>query len=95
MRKITEQSIKAFLNFEKFKKSNTEVRVNGKECTLLLHGNKIAKVVNGELIITNSGWFSNTTKERLNGIPGVSIYQENWKWFLNGVRWDGNWIEIK
>ena len=44
---------------------------------------------------TNCGWFSNTTKERLNGLPNVNIYQKNFEWFLNGKKWDGNLIDIK
>ena len=48
----------------------------------------------GILSISNAGWESNTTKERLNGLPGVSIRQKNWSWFLNGEEWDGNWKRI-
>jgi len=35
-----------------------------------------------------------TTKERLNGLPNVSIYQFNFKWFLNGEEWDGSRIKV-
>ena len=58
MRKITDKAIKAFLNEERFKQSNTEVRVWHVEpnvpnnytplsvvTTLSLHGNIIAKMV--------------------------------------------------
>jgi len=45
-------------------------------------------------MITNAGWQSNTTKERLNGLSGVSIYQKNFQWFLNGKPWNGDWITV-
>jgi hypothetical protein len=55
-------------------KSNMQVFEN--VTILRLHGNAIAYRYNDPertLSITNCGWFSNTTKERLNGIPSVSI----------------------
>lgn len=59
---------------------------------MYLHRNLIAEknFQNGEIAITNAGWNTDTTKERLNGIPGVSITQKNWKWYLNGEEWGGN-----
>ena len=47
------------------------------------------------LYITNCGYFTNTTKERLNGLPNVNIVQRNFIWYLNGKEWDGKLIEIK
>ena len=97
MRKITEQSVDAFMNARPFKKDNMQVEVL-LNCTILrLHGNAIAYRYNDPdrtLTITNCGWFSNTTKERLNGIPGVSINQKKGQWYLNGEVWNGNLIDI-
>ena len=90
MRKVTEQAVAAFMNGYNFKSGNTEVR----DSAMYLHGNKIAEWRDGELWITNAGWPSNTTKERLNGIPGVSIQQKNWEWYLNGYHWTGYWVKI-
>jgi hypothetical protein len=42
--------------------------------------------------ISNAGWFSKTTKERLNGLYGVSISQKAGEWYLNGIKWGGHWI---
>ena len=56
---------------------------------LYLHGNEIARHVDGGFTITNAGWFSSTTKERLNGLPDVNISQKAGTWFLNGKEWDG------
>ena len=98
MRKITKESINAFLNRTKFKKQNMQVTLNNynNETHLELHGNTIA-ILNekNELFITNCGWRSNTTKERLNALPNVSIRQKNFQWFLNGELWNGELTKIK
>lgn len=96
MRQITIDSVNAFINRKEFTKQNTKVReLNGKYY-LKLHNNIIAILYKDDTIqITNSGWFSNTTKERLNGLPNVKIVQRNFFWYLNGKEWDGKLIEIK
>jgi hypothetical protein len=95
MRKITNESVRNFIDGVPFKKSNMEVSREGTIYYLKLHGNKIAaRLDDGRMWISNAGWRSNTTKERLNGLPGVNIYQRNWEWFLNGTAWDGNPIYI-
>ncbi len=100
MRKITKQAIDAFMNAQPFKMSNTKVIVHdyatdGTITQLFLHDNLIAESSETDLRITNAGWQSNTTKERLNGIPGVRISQKKGKWYLNNVEWDGRWIKVK
>jgi len=97
MRKITEESVDAFMNARKFKKANMEIEVLPNVTVMRLHGNPIAFRYNDPertLSITDAGWSSNTTKERLNGIPNVSIQQKNWEWFLNGDKWDGDRIDV-
>ena len=105
MRKITIESNEAFLNSTPFKKQNMEVRVlateNNSPCWvgLFYHGNMIAerhinKRVN-KLKITNCGYFTNTTKERLNALPNVNLYQKKGVWYLNEKAWNGNLINIK
>ena len=98
MRKITEQAINAFMNHKTFNSSNTTVSLNDdNSACLLLFGNLIArKYTDGdkEIEITNAGYATVTTKERLNGIPGVRIYQRKGEWFLNDKPWDGDWISI-
>ena len=98
MRQITSDSINAFMNARKFNRQNMSVEVLPNVTILKLHNNAIAyKYDDPEktLSITNCGWFSNTTKERLNGLPNVNIYQKNFEWFLNGKKWDGKLIDIK
>jgi hypothetical protein len=95
-RKITQESVQKFLDGVPFKKSNMEVSREGTIYYLKLHGNKIAALESdGKMWISNAGWRSNTTKERLNGLPGVSIRQKNWEWYLNGIQWDGNPIYVR
>lgn len=97
-RKITTDAINAFMAGVKFNRDNTSVSINENGATCLhLHGNLIAiKYADGakEIEVSNAGWFSNTTKERLNGIPGVSVCQRKGIWYLNGVEWDGEWKKI-
>ena len=97
MRQITQDAIRAFRNNRKFKRGNTEVKVlpNSNYRELCLHGNIIAVANNFELFIRDGGWQSNTTKERLNGFPNVSIHQKNFQWFLNGEAWDGQLIKVE
>ena len=94
-RKITRESIDKFLSKETFRKSNMSVEESYGIYKLKLHGNTIATIYElGVLSISNAGWSSNTTKERLNGLPGVSVNQKNWNWYLNGNEWDGGWKRI-
>ena len=97
MRKITQEAVSAFNNSKSFHKQNMEVEVLPNVTILKLHGNAIAYRYNDPertLSITNCGWATNTTKERLNALPGVSIEQKNFKWYLNGKEWDGELINI-
>ncbi len=114
MRKITEQAANAFMNAKKFKSGNTTVDVLLNVTVLSLHGNEIAYRYNdpeNTLSITNAGWESNTTKERLNGMLEVldlpyKIVQRNFKWIIQKYQcdpllivketlWDGKLIDVK
>jgi len=97
MRQITQQSVNAFLNAQKFNRQNMQVEVLPNVTVLYLHGNAIAYRYNDPektLTIQNCGWFTPTTKERLNALPNVSIQQKSFKWYLNGEEWDGSKIDI-
>lgn len=87
----------AFMEARPFKKDNMTIEVLPNVTIMSLFGNRIAYRYNDPertLSITNAGWFSNTTKERLNGIPGVSINQKKGEWYLNGNQWDGKLIDV-
>jgi hypothetical protein len=89
MKKISLESSKALLYKRPMRKGNTRVEVVGFTSYLYLFDNLIASFEEDGLYIRNAGWFSNTTKERLNAIPGVSIVQKKGVWYLNGHKWDG------
>jgi len=103
MRVITKESVKAFLNAKKFNKSNMSVEVKPNVTILKYQGNSIAYKYNDPkqtISITNCGWQSNTTKERLNGVIDLSdlnigrIYQKNWVWYLDGKEWNGKITDL-
>jgi hypothetical protein len=95
MRQITIESVDAFNNNRPFKKSNMEVTVYNDKTCLWLFGNCIATKEGGSIRITDCGWPTVTTKERLNGLDGVSINQSKGQWYLNGEKWDGRLTTIK
>ena len=98
MKKVTQQATNAFLTAKNFKQGNTVVEVLPNVTVLKLHDNEIAYLYNDPdrtLSITNCGWFSNNTKERLNALPNVRIQQIKGVWYLNGKEWNGEYIDIK
>ena len=91
MRQVTEKIVSAFLRNEYRRIGNTWT--DGR--TIWLHGHAIAEFRTDGLWITNSGWPTPTTKERLNGIPDVSIVQKKGQWYLNGHAWNGEWVHVE
>lgn len=68
--------------------------------TLIYHGNPIAKW-DGTLYISAGGYEgkggatgSKTTKDILNQLPDVSIYQKNFQWYQHSNEWNGDWLNI-
>ena len=98
MRQISIDAAEKFMQAKNFKRDNTEVVVLPNVTILKLFGNEIAYRYNdpsNTLSVTDCGWDTNTTKERLNAIPNVSIRQAKGKWYLNNELWDGKLIDIK
>ena len=103
MRTITKTAVNKFLSGENFRKDNTHVW-SGYECStqrvsrFYLHDNEIATKVNNTIKIDNCGWFSTTTKERLNGLlrtlGRIGIQQKNFRWHLDGKEWDGREVVL-
>lgn len=92
MRKITKEIVAAFMNHETKRIGNSGT--NG--TVLFLHDNAIAKWdEEGRLWVTNAGWNSSTTKERLNGLPGVRVNVRQGQLYLNDQPWDGSWTEVR
>ncbi len=81
MRKITQDIVNAFIAGNARTIGNSHTDGEG----LYLHGNCIAKKEGGQILVSNAGWTSNTTKERLNGLLDVlgkpRIYQRDWEWY--------------
>ena len=90
MRKITKEAVEALTKRKTMSISNTRVKNN----KMYLFDNLIAWIEDGNLFITNCGYFTTTTKERLNGLPNVSIHQCRGTWYLNGKEWDGSKINV-
>lgn len=107
MRKITQDVVAAFLAAKEFTRTNSDVVIrptfyqdgtNKTIVVLRLHANEIARY-NAEdgidsLEITTAGWSSNTTKERLNGLPNVHVHHKRKQLYLNNTVWDGDWVKV-
>ena len=90
MRKVTERIKKAFEQGVSLKVGNT--RTDG--TSVFLHGNEIIKRdASGLVMATLAGWNTPTTRERINGITGLGIYQKNFVPMLNGQEIDEyDWV---
>jgi hypothetical protein len=95
MRKVTSKAIAAFNSGKNFKDGATQVEVYGNTRSLWLHGNQIAMIDSGGLLINLCGWNTPTTRERLNGLPNVRIHTKQGQAFLNGVAIPSNgWVKV-
>lgn len=90
MRQITQRIVTAFENRYELRIDNS--RTDGR--SLWLFGNKIAEWRGDGLWITNAGWDSRTTYERLNGLTGVRVNKRRGVAMLNGREWDGRWVHV-
>lgn len=101
-RLITTAAINAFMSARTFNRDNTSVEIRPfkaeteNSVILKLHGNVIARRLVGSntIEVCDGNYPSKTTKERLNGLPGVSVCQRKGVWFLNGEEWDGSWATV-
>lgn len=95
MRKITREAMNAFYSAKNFSKANTRVETDSsKNMFLFLFNNLIAEELFGELFITTAGHSTVTTKERLNGLAGVSIYTKKGQMYLNDKPWNGEYTKV-
>ena len=93
-RKITQESVQAFYNREKFNKSNMSVEIETSQVVVKLHGNTIAGQDSKGVWITDAGWPTRTTFERLNGLNDVYVNTKKGQTYLNGEAWDGEKVYI-
>ena len=94
MRKIEQAMNTAILNYQNWRKDNTEVVYDSAkgESTVKLHGNTIAVIGEGFVQVFDGGWQSNTTKSRLNAIlndhsNGDRVFQKDYQWM---IEYNGN-----
>lgn len=92
MRKITKEIVAAFMNREEKTIGNSQTIGE----VLYLHDNAIAcHEPDGTISITTAGWNTPTTRERLNGLPGVRVNVRRGQLYLNDQPWDGSWTEVR
>ena len=81
MKKISIDSARAFLNNKPFNRQNMSVS----DGVMRLHGNAIAWSEENKLILSDCGWPTVTTKDRLNAILELLskgfIFQKHFNWF--------------
>lgn len=94
MRKITQEAVQALLNYKNYSKGNTTIKFNGLVSEMFLYGKCIARYNPKGLEVNHCGYLTNTTKERLNGIPGVCIQQKKGVWYLNGKEMLDGWNKV-
>lgn len=92
MRQVTRETVQAFLDGRKLTKGNTQSTGNA----LFLFGNCIAKRVDGEIWVTNAGYGTVTTRERLNGLAYLyadcrPFGQKDWVQVVGDKPWSGGW----
>jgi hypothetical protein len=91
-------AVSAVENFRQLKKcsiNNTKVVIDANgNASMFLFGNRIAfRTTDGRTFITTCGWSTQTTFSRLREIGGFSI-RGGKTLSINGVPWDGRWVEI-
>ncbi len=95
MRQITREAVAAFNRNENFKLSNTEVKADCTGTRLYLFGNLIARKTGNRLQVTLCGYNTTTTRERLNGLPGVKCLSRKGQAFINGKPVSNNeWVQV-
>ena len=96
---------KTFKNRGNSRSGNTTVETKDGVTTMTLFGNLIATLQGNTLTIRNAGWFTVTTKSRLNAIlqslnTGLGIFQKKGVWYIQKypeqpIEWDGNNFTIQ
>jgi len=96
MRVVTAQIMRAWSQGKSKKVGNT--RTDGKN--IWLYGNPIVRTVDGHVYISDGGWQTATTRERLNGVlrtMGIKAHvsQRDYALYFNDTPWDGSWLMVR
>ena len=70
---------------------NTAVMVNGDDLSVILHSTEVVKRVSGVITLKTGGWFTPTTKTRMQQASrqyglGYNVFQKAGEWFVD---WKG------
>lgn len=93
--KVCEQRmVDAMLNYKSVKcSSNTHTVATDNKVYVYLFDNLIAWYEDATLYITCHGWYTSTTKSRLNAILDTfkqsRLSQDKHVWYRNGLKWEG------
>lgn len=88
MRKVTEAMVHAFRNGLEWKSGNTRVYKAGDTWIASLHNNPIAYRIGKCETLTFSGWYTTTTRDRLQALaPGHVRIRKGEGQFLIGGEW--------
>lgn len=95
MRQITAEACRAFEQNRIFRLSNTEVHVDTTGTRMYLWGNLIARKVGNRVQVTLAGYNTQTTRDRLNGLTGVTCTTHKGQAFINGKPVaNDEWVQV-
>ena len=94
-KKVAVSAAECFRQLKKCSINNTKVVIDANgNASMFLFGNRIAfRTTDGRTFITTCGWWTQTTYSRLREIGGFVIRGGKGQ-SINGVPWDGRWVEI-
>ena len=94
-KKVAASAAECFRQLKKCSINNTKVVIDANgNASMFLFGNRIAfRTTDGRTFITTCGWSTQTTYSRLREIGGFRI-SGGQRLSINGVPWDGRWVEI-
>lgn len=72
----------------KLGKTATRVKKDGDNLIVRYHDTEVVKVTKDKITLNTGGWFTNTTKTRMNQASneydlGYQVYQKKGKWFVD------------
>lgn len=94
-RKTATSAADSFRQLKKGSFGNTKVTIDSNgNASMYLFGNRIAfRTTDGRTFITTCGWYTQTTFSRLREIGNFNI-RGGVNLSINGIPWDGRWVEI-
>jgi hypothetical protein len=84
---------------QKVGKTATSIKTIGNDTIITYHFTEVVKFNNDDIILKTGGYFTNTTKNRMNQTSnqfnlGFNVYQKNYEWFCSFkdrvFKFDGN-----